>query len=75
MRQQHDQTGLSDPFGLAGGDELVDDALSGVGEVAELSLPQDKRVRVGHGVAQLETQDSVLAQRAVAHGVGCLKHI
>ena len=39
MRQQHDQTGLSDPFGLAGGDELVDDALSGVGEIAELSLP------------------------------------
>ena len=54
------------------GDKLVDDALGGVAEVAELGLPHDQRVGVGHGVAKLKAQDAVLTEGAVADGVGCL---
>ena len=52
-QQQHDAV-LSDPLGLTGADELVDDALSRVVEVSELSLPQDEGVGTRHRKAQLE---------------------
>jgi len=55
VRLQHHQPGLPHPLGLAGRDELVDDALGGVVEVAELRLPAHQRVRVGHREAQFET--------------------
>ena len=71
--QQHHQAALPHPLGLAGGDELVDDALGGVAEVPELGLPQHQSVGVGHGVAQLEPEDAVLGQRAVTHRVWSLQ--
>lgn len=46
VREQHDYATLSDPLGLATGDELINDALRRVGEVAELGLPQHHRVGV-----------------------------
>lgn len=49
-KQQHDAV-LSNPLGLARTDELVDDALSGVVKVSKLGLPQNQRVRTGHGEA------------------------
>ena len=55
VREQHDQAGLPDPLGLTAADELVNDALSRVAEVAELRLPDDQRVRVRQRVAQLKT--------------------
>ena len=57
--QQHHQTALAHPFRLAGRHELVDNALRGVVEVAELRLPADERVRVGHRVAELESEHKV----------------
>ena len=69
VREQHDEARLPDPLGLAGRDELVDDALGGVGEVAELRLPDHQRVGVGERVAELEAEDGVLGQRAVADDV------
>ena len=69
VRQEHDEAGLARPLGLTGGDELIDDALGGVGEVAELRLPHDQCVGVGLRVAELEAEHSVLGQRAVAHRV------
>lgn len=72
MRQQHNETRLPYPFGLTAGDELVNDALSGVGEVTKLSFPDHQRVRVCHRVSQLETNDSILAEWAVADSVRCL---
>src|SRR5438034_336021 len=42
MRQQHDNTGEQTPLGFAGCDELIDDALRAVDEVAELRLPEDE---------------------------------
>ena len=52
--QHHHQVALSDPLRLPAADELVDDALRGVREVAELRLPAHERVRVGDRVAELE---------------------
>lgn len=54
VRQQQHNAVLADPLGLAGADELVDDALSRVVEISKLGLPQDQSVGTGHGEAQLE---------------------
>ena len=56
-------------------DELIDNALGGVGKVPELRLPQDERVGVRHGVAELEAEDAVLGEGRVADGVGRLVRI
>ena len=47
------------------GDELVDDDLRAVGEVAELRFPQHQRVRVGQRVAVFEAQHAELGQQRV----------
>ena len=39
VRKKHDQAGEQVPLGFSGTDELVDDGLSNVGEVAELCFP------------------------------------
>ncbi len=54
MRQQQHDTVLSDPLGLARGDELVDDGLSCVMKVSKLSLPEHKSIRTRHGKAKLK---------------------
>ena len=72
MRQQHDQARLPNPLGLAAGYELVNDTLGRVREVTELGLPDHQSVGVGHRVAQLKAEDSILAERAVTDGVGRL---
>ena len=41
MGKEHDDAGEETPLGFAGGDELVDDGLGAVDEVAELGLPED----------------------------------
>lgn len=66
VRQQHDEAGLTSPFGLTRRNELVNNALSSVGKVAELGLPNDQRVGIGQRVAELEAQNGKLGQRAVA---------
>ena len=48
-------------------DELVDDRLRAVDEVAELGLPQHKCVRVADRVAVLEAHRGELRQRRVVH--------
>src|SRR5215472_9995555 len=40
VRQQHHQSGKQSPFVLAGNNELINDDLCPVGEVAELRFPQ-----------------------------------
>lgn len=51
---------------------LVNDVLSRVGKVYELRLPEHQGVGVVHEVAELEPEDAVLGEGAVAHGVGRL---
>ena len=48
---------------------LVNDALGRVGKISKLRLPDDQGVGVGHGVAELEPEDAILRQGAVADGV------
>lgn len=43
--QRHDKTCSLHPLNFTRGDELVDDTLSVVGKVTELSLPHDKSMR------------------------------
>ncbi len=50
-QQQRQARGLA-PLGQAGDDELVDDHLRGVDEVAELRLPQHERLRAPPGCSR-----------------------
>src|SRR4029077_4908695 len=63
-QEQRQARGLS-PLGETRDDELVDDHLCGVDEVAELRLPQDERLRRLLAVAVLEAEARELRQRAV----------
>ena len=65
VREQHDQGGSLGPLVLGGHDELVDDDLRTVGEVAELCFPDHERVLVHHGVAVLEPEGGVLREEGV----------
>jgi len=51
--QEHHETRLTVPLDLGRSEEVVDDDLSAVDEVAELGLPQRKLVRVVERVAVL----------------------
>lgn len=52
-QQEHDAI-VPHPLGLASADELVDDTLGCVVEIAKLSFPEDQGVGAGHGIAQLK---------------------
>ncbi len=67
VRQQHDERGALAPLLLRRRDELVDDGLGAVDEVAELRLPEHQGVRALHRVAVLEAEGGVLAERGVVH--------
>ena len=54
VREQERDARLRQPLGLAAADELVDDDLSAVGEIAKLSLPHDQRVGVLKRVPELK---------------------
>ncbi len=54
MRQHQRQARLAAPLHFAGGNELINDYLRAVDEVAELRLPYHQRVRLGARVAILE---------------------
>ena len=62
-QQQRQARGLA-PLGEAGDDELVDDHLGAVDEVAELRLPEHERLGRLLAVAVLEAQRRDLRQRA-----------
>ena len=65
MREQHDEAADAAPFRFAGRDELIDDDLGAVGEVAELRLPDDEPLRIGRRVAVLERQHRILGQHGI----------
>ena len=54
--KRHYQTGTLEPFGFSGSDELIDDALGVVREVAKLRLPHNERIGRSEGVSVLETE-------------------
>ncbi len=63
--QQHDEPADPLPLVEGGGDELVDDDLGAVGEVAELRLPDHQHVRLDQRVAVVEAEHRRLGQHAV----------
>src|SRR6185312_7461004 len=65
MRQEHHEARHAQPLGLARADELVDDDLRAIGEIAELRFPQHEGVRIGKTVAIFESQHRLLRERAV----------
>ena len=67
VRQQQRQSAEALPLGFAGADELIDDDLGAVGEVAVLRFPDIQRSRVRGGVAVLETHDRFLGEHRVDH--------
>src|ERR1035438_8812030 len=65
--QQQDETAGLVPFRLGGDDELVDDDLAAVDEVAELRFPNDQRQRIRYAVAKLKAHHGVFAEQAIDH--------
>ncbi len=63
--EEHDKAGEQAPFDFAGGEELVDDDLGAVGEVAELGLPEDEGLGVVAGEAVLESEAGSLGEERV----------
>ena len=66
MRKQNDKATLSNPLGLSAANELIKDALRIVGEISELRLPADQRVRIALRVAELETYTCSFRQQTPA---------
>ena len=65
VRQQQHDAAEAAPLGFARGDELVDDDLGAVGEIAELRFPDHQRVRLGRGVAVFEGHHRFFAEQRV----------
>ena len=66
--EQHREAGRLAPLVLGRDDELVDDDLRAVHEVAELRFPADPGLRIRHRVAVLEAERGVLGEhRVVEH--------
>src|SRR6266849_3023626 len=65
VREEQHEAAHPLPLRFRAGEELVDDHLRAVGEVAELRLPDDQPARVGEAHAELEAEDGVLRQHAV----------
>src|SRR5204863_9688557 len=63
-QQQGEPRGLA-PLGEARDEELVDDDLGAVNEIAELRLPQHQRLGGLDAVAVLEREAGLLGERAV----------
>ena len=56
VRQAHDQTTTLKPLGLARSDKLVNDTLGVVGEITELSLPDNQGIGRRQAISILETK-------------------
>ena len=65
MRQKKDDRGALTPFLLRAADELVDDGLGTIEEVAELGLPEHQCVRSLDRIAVLEAHRGILRQQGV----------
>src|SRR5688572_30288053 len=67
VRQQADEAGHAQPFALARRDELVEDDLRAIGEIAELRLPQSERVGLGKRIAVFEAEHGLFGKHRVDH--------
>ena len=65
MRQEQREPAQAAPLRFARADELVDDDLRAVHEVAELAFPDDERRRIGGRVAVFEAEHGFFGQHRV----------
>ena len=65
VRQQQHQAGKQFPLVFAGADELIDDCLRDVDEVAELRFPQDQRFGIVAAVAVFEAHHAGFGESGV----------
>ena len=65
VRQEHRESAVAAPLRFARADELVDDDLRAVHEVAELPFPDHEAVRVRRRVAVLEAEHRLLRQQRI----------
>src|SRR5208337_3755095 len=65
VRQQAYEARHAQPLAFAGRNELVEHDLRAVGEVAELRLPHDERVRLGQRIAVFEPEHRLFRQHRV----------
>ena len=65
MRQEQREPAVTAPLRLARRNELVDDHLRAVREVAELAFPDHQAIRIGGRVAVLETEHRLLGQQRI----------
>src|SRR5690625_938489 len=65
VRQVERESAQASPLDLAGDDELVDDHLRTVGEIAELRFPDHHRRGVRGGVSVLESEYRLLGEQRV----------
>ena len=56
--KKQDEAGEQAPLGFSGGDELIDDRLRNVDEVAELSFPEDEGFGIIAAVSVFEAEDT-----------------
>src|SRR3979490_1786056 len=68
MRKEQGQSREAPPLGLAGTDELVDDDLCPIAEIAELAFPNRQAMRFGRGESVFESHDRFLRQHRARHG-------
>src|SRR6185369_14324198 len=67
MRQEKHEARKPVPLVLARRDELINDDLRAVQEIAELRLPDDERIRRVERITELESEHASLAERAVVN--------
>src|SRR5579883_108817 len=72
VRQQADETRHAQPFALARRDELVEDDLGAIGEIAKLGLPDRQRVGLGERIAVFEAEHRLFREHRIDHLVARL---
>lgn len=67
MRKTHHEPRALEPLPLARSDELIDDALRVIREIAELRFPNRQTLRRDEGITQFETERAEFGQGGIAH--------
>ena len=67
MRKEQRQPAQAAPFRLARANELIDDHLCAIGEVAKLPFPDDQRIGLGGCEAILKPHDRLFRQQGIGN--------
>ena len=65
MRQQTDKARHAQPFAFARRQELIEDHLRAIGEIAELRLPEHESLRFGERIAIFETEHRLFRKHRI----------